>query len=124
MTRSCAEIWRGPYVQGMRRFGSVLMVLGAIVGVATGLAVLTGVDIPGVGSWLVAVAVAKLGFIAAFALIAGGAILRRVAAPPASAGPPDAGLHSAPDTQRLTGGTAPAQPIAKRDVAPERRTPP
>lgn len=63
----------------MRRLGSALMALGAFVGVATGLAVLADVDVPGVGSWLVAVAVAKLGFIAAFALIAVGAIVRRMA---------------------------------------------
>lgn len=63
----------------MRRLGSALMALGAFVGVATGLAVLANVDVPGVGSWLVAVAVAKLGFIAAFALIAVGAIVRRMA---------------------------------------------
>ncbi len=54
------------------------MALGAFVGVATGLAVLADVDVPGVGSWLVAVAVAKLGFIAAFTLIALGAIVRRM----------------------------------------------
>ena len=51
------------------------MAVGAVVGVGTGVAVLAGVDMPGVGSWLVAVAVAKLGFIAAFALIAAGATL-------------------------------------------------
>ena len=62
----------------MRRFGTALMALGAFVGVATGLAVLADVDVPGVGSWLVAVAVAKLGFIASFALIAAGAVLHRV----------------------------------------------
>jgi hypothetical protein len=44
------------------------MALGALFGVGTGMAILTGVDVPGVGSWLVAVAVAKLGFISAFAL--------------------------------------------------------
>ena len=108
----------------MRRFGSVLMVLGAIVGVGTGLAVLTGVDIPGVGSWLVAVAVAKLGFIAAFALIAAGAILRRVAAPPEHADSTDRGLPNASGATPLTSGTAPIQPVAKRDVVEqERRTP-
>jgi hypothetical protein len=108
----------------MRRFGSVLMALGAIVGVGTGLAVLTGVDIPGVGSWLVAVAVAKLGFIAAFALIGGGAILRRVAVPPEHTGSPDSGLPNSSTARPLTSGTAPIQPVAKRDaVEQERRTP-
>lgn len=66
------------YLVGMRRLGTVFMALGAFVGVASGLAVLADVDVPGVGSWLVAVAVAKLGFIAAFGLIAAGAVMHRV----------------------------------------------
>ena len=64
----------------MRRIGNVLMAAGAAVGVTTGLAVLGDVHVPGVGSWLVAVAVAKLGFIAAFTLVAAGAAVTRMAA--------------------------------------------
>ena len=98
----------------MRRLGSILMVVGAIVGVGTGVAVLTGADIPGVGSWLVAVAVAKLGFIGSFALIAAGAVLRRADKTPEQ---PEASSPGA-----LSSGTAPIQPIAKRDpIEQERR---
>ena len=64
----------------MRRLGTAFMALGAFVGVATGVAVLTGADVPGVGSWLVAVAVAKLGFIASFGLIGAGAVMHRIGA--------------------------------------------
>jgi hypothetical protein len=102
----------------------MLMALGALVGVGTGVAVLAGVDVPGVGSWLVAVAVAKLGFIAALALIAAGAMLRRVAShseqlPPVlpSVGPP---------AEQLAGESLDAAFVRQRDaVKQERRnTPP
>lgn len=103
----------------MRRLGSAFMAFGVFVGVATGLAVLTGVDVPGVGSWLVGVAVAKLGFISAFALIAAGAVMHRI------------GRRSTHDTdverveetlqpleagQRAL-GPPPAEPLRPRDVA-------
>jgi hypothetical protein len=109
----------------MRRLGSMLMALGALVGVGTGVAVLAGVDVPGVGSWLVAVAVAKLGFIAAFALIAAGAMLRRVASHSERLPPPV--LPSVgPPAEQLAGESLDAAFVRQRDaVKQERRnTPP
>ena len=53
------------------------MALGAFVGVATGLAIIADINVPGVSSWLVSVAVAKLGFISAIGLIAAGALMKR-----------------------------------------------
>ena len=103
------------------------MALGAFVGVATGVAVLADVDIPGVGSWLVAVAVAKLGFIAAFALIALGAVLRRFADRQdrdtdverivETLGP----LDTAPPP--LAGGSPPAESVRVRERARVNRDP-
>ena len=58
------------------------MALGAFVGVATGLALLADVNVPGVSSWLVSVAVAKLGFISAIGLMAAGALMHRYASRP------------------------------------------
>ena len=102
------------------------MTLGAFVGVATGLAVLADVDVPGVGSWLVAVAVAKLGFIAAFGLIAAGAFMHRV------------GKRSSRDTdveriaetvkpleahRPLAAGTPAAEPIRQHQPTAEERRP-
>ena len=109
----------------MRRLGSVLMALGALVGVGTGVAVLLGVDVPGVGSWLVAVAVAKLGFIGAFALIAAGAMLRRVASHSERIPPPV--LPSAgPTAKRLPDGTLGTAFIRQREAVKQepRDTPP
>lgn len=97
------------------------MALGALVGVATGVAVLADVDVPGVGSWLVAVAVAKLGFIAGFSLIAAGALLRRAAARRERQGDMSVGP---PTDQRLTSGTPAAEPVAQRDLASPRRAQP
>ena len=53
------------------------MALGAFVGVATGLAVLADINVPGVSSWFVSVAVAKLGFITAIGLMVAGALMHR-----------------------------------------------
>ena len=64
----------------MRGFGRFLVGTGIVVGVATGLALLLDVNVPGVGSWLVGVAVAKLAFFSALALIAVGTVLQRRAA--------------------------------------------
>ena len=110
----------------MRRLGTAFMALGAFVGVATGVAVLTGADVPGVGSWLVAVAVAKLGFIAAFGLIGAGAVMHRIGARE----PRDA------DTERVAAmveplegerpfqaGTSPAESLRQRDPLAEDRRP-
>ena len=108
----------------MRRFGTALMALGAFVGVATGLAILADVNVPGVGSWLVAVAVAKLGFIASFALIAAGAIMHRVAKRP-SVDPEIASIAQMVeplDAPPLGAGSPPARPVHRPDpVAEERR---
>jgi hypothetical protein len=108
----------------MRRLGTAFMALGAFVGVATGLAVLTGADVPGVGSWLVAVAVAKLGFIASFALIGAGAVMHRV------------GSRVSRDTdvariaemveplevqQPLGAGSPPVEPVQRPDLAATER---
>ena len=105
----------------MRRLGSILMALGALVGVGTGVAVLTGVDVPGVGSWLVAVAVAKLGFISGFALIAAGAILRRLASRsdpiPLATDLPSAGAAR----ERLASGTIDTLPIRQKDAVKQER---
>jgi hypothetical protein len=63
----------------MRRAGQLLMILGALVGGAVGLGILLGLSIPGV-SWIVAVALAKLSLVASGGLMAGGAVLQRLAA--------------------------------------------
>jgi hypothetical protein len=55
------------------------MILGALVGGAVGLGILLGLSIPGV-SWIVAVALAKLSLVASGGLMAGGAVLQRLAA--------------------------------------------
>ena len=63
----------------MRRFGQLLMLLGAGVGGAVGLALLFHFSVPGV-SWLVAVGLAKLTLGASAGLLSGGAALQRLAA--------------------------------------------
>lgn len=62
----------------MRRFGQTLMMLGAGVGVLVLLAIMLHAG-PANVPWLVSVALAKLGFIAAGGLMAGGAISARFA---------------------------------------------
>jgi hypothetical protein len=62
----------------MRLFGTLLLVLGAALGVAVALGMALGVSIPGV-SWLVAVGLVKLTLIASGGLMAGGAVLQRLA---------------------------------------------
>ena len=62
----------------MRRIGEQLLSLGVGVGILVGLLVAT--HFGGFGtSWIVNVALAKLGFIAAGGLIAGGALSIRIA---------------------------------------------
>ena len=61
----------------MRRLGELLMLLGFGVGVITALLVAWHLGFPG-APWLVNVALAKLGFIAAVGLIGGGAISVRI----------------------------------------------
>ncbi len=63
----------------MRRFGQLLMGLGAAVGVAVVIAIYAHLGVAGV-PWLVDVALAKLGFISAAGLMAGGATSVRLAA--------------------------------------------
>jgi hypothetical protein len=101
----------------MRRIGSTLMALGALVGVGTGIAVLGNVHIPGVESWLVAVAVTKLGFAAGFSLIAVGALLRRAAARR------EGGRVSVESSTRppLPAGVPAAEPVTQHDPAPTPR---
>jgi hypothetical protein len=105
----------------MRRLGSILMVVGAVVGVGTGVAVLTGADIPGVGSWLVAVAVAKLGFIAAFTLIAAGAALHRMATRSAPSTVPEIQPLSVRSEKALTSGAPADAPLKQRDAVKQER---
>jgi hypothetical protein len=80
----------------MRVFGKLLMVFGALVGLAVAAAMLAHVGVA--GPWLVNVALAKLGLVASGALMAGGAVsvrlgnrLERTRLPPANddkVGPP------------------------------------
>jgi hypothetical protein len=62
----------------MKRFGVLLTWLGAGVGVVVGTAMFAHVGAPG-ATWLVNVALAKLGFIASGGLMAGGAVVQRFA---------------------------------------------
>ena len=62
----------------MKRFGRFLMGLGAAVGVAVAVAMLAHLGVNG-APWLVNVALAKLGLVAAGGLMAGGAASVRIA---------------------------------------------
>jgi Zn-dependent protease len=62
----------------MRRFGQVLMILGAAVGVLVVVAMLAHWGVA--GPWLVNVALAKLTLLGAVGLMAGGAVSIRLAA--------------------------------------------
>ena len=62
----------------MKRFGQFLMALGAGVGVAVAIAMFAHLGVNG-ASWLVNVALAKLGLVAAGGLMAGGAVSVRIA---------------------------------------------
>ncbi|MGH7653171.1 MAG: hypothetical protein ACREN6_00780 [Gemmatimonadaceae bacterium] len=62
----------------MRRFGQFLAGLGLALGVAVGLATMWPSHLVGL-SWLLAVGMVKLGFVSALGLIAGGAVLQRIA---------------------------------------------
>ena len=61
----------------MRRIASVLMALGVAVGVVDAGAIFFHLGLAGV-PWLVNVALAKLGFIAALGLLGGGAVAGRL----------------------------------------------
>jgi hypothetical protein len=62
----------------MRLLGTLLLVLGCLLGCAVGVGLLLGVEVPGV-SWLIAVGLVKLTLIASGGLMAGGAVLHRLA---------------------------------------------
>lgn len=62
----------------MRVLGTILLVLGALIGTGIGIGMLLGVSVPGV-PWLVAVGLVKLTLIASAGMIAGGAVLQRLA---------------------------------------------
>ena len=109
----------------MRGFGRVLVGVGIAVGIATGVALLMDLDVPGVGSWLVGVAVAKLAFFSALALIAVGTVLQRRAAHERSredaldgiAG--DAtGVGGRAEPRALGEGAAPARPLPAAEREP------
>jgi hypothetical protein len=83
-----------PYFEDMKRFGKILLGLGAAVGVSVVGAIVTHIGIAGV-PWLVNLALAKLALVASGALMAGGAVSLRlakrrehVALPPASVSGP------------------------------------
>ena len=61
----------------MRRIGQGLLWIGAAVGVATGLGVLSGFH-PAGWSWIMLVGSAKLSTLASFGLMAGGAVALRL----------------------------------------------
>jgi hypothetical protein len=62
----------------MRPLGTLLLALGALLGTMVGVGLLIGVQLPGL-PWLVAVVLVKLTLIASGGLMAGGAILHRLA---------------------------------------------
>ncbi len=61
----------------MRRFGQLLMALGATLGALVGIAIVLHVGAPN-ASWLVNVAMAKLSLIAAGGLMGAGAVAVRI----------------------------------------------
>jgi protein-S-isoprenylcysteine O-methyltransferase Ste14 len=62
----------------MRRFGQLLAVLGLLIGGAAAIAIIFPVHLVGI-SWLIAVGLIKLTFATSLGLIAGGAVLQRIA---------------------------------------------
>jgi hypothetical protein len=62
----------------MRSLGTLLLALGALLGITVGVSLLLGVQVPGL-SWLVAVGLVKLTLIASGGLMASGAVLHRLA---------------------------------------------
>ena len=61
----------------MRLFGSILMALGILIGVALGGFVLLGGSALGL-TWIVSVAVAKITFLGSIGLLGAGAVLHRL----------------------------------------------
>jgi hypothetical protein len=74
-SRSAEHLKPAPAV---RPLGTLLLALGVLLGVAVGAGLLLGVQLPGL-SRLVAVGLAKLTLIASGGLMAGGAVLHRLA---------------------------------------------
>jgi hypothetical protein len=62
----------------MRTLGQILMGVGALLGIAVGIGVALPIPMVGV-TWLVAVGLVKLTFVAALGLMASGATLLRIA---------------------------------------------
>lgn len=62
----------------MRRFGHLLLSLGAIVGAGVAVAIFLHAGLAG-APWMVNVALAKLGLVASGGLMAGGAVTLRLA---------------------------------------------
>jgi hypothetical protein len=62
----------------MRPLGTSLLALGVLLGCVIGAGILFGVEVPGL-SWLVTVGLAKLALMASGGLMAGGAVLHRLA---------------------------------------------
>lgn len=62
----------------MRRFGQLLAVVGSIIGIAAALTMILPLHLAGI-SWLIAVGLIKLTLAASLGLIAGGAVLQRIA---------------------------------------------
>lgn len=62
----------------MRRFGSVLLALGLLVGVTGGAGLMLGLHASGL-HWVIAIGLAKLTLLASGGLMASGAVLQRLA---------------------------------------------
>jgi hypothetical protein len=62
----------------VRPIGTLLLAMGALLGTAVGVGLLLGIQLPGL-PWLVAVGLVKLTLIASGGLMAGGAVLHRLA---------------------------------------------
>jgi hypothetical protein len=62
----------------MRRFGQLLALLGLLIGGVVSLAIIIPIHLVGI-SWLIGVGLVKLTLAAALGLIAGGAVLQRIA---------------------------------------------
>jgi hypothetical protein len=62
----------------MKRFGQFVSWLGVVLGVAVGLIMFIRAPLTGI-AWVAAVGTAKFGFLSALGLIAGGAVVQRIA---------------------------------------------
>lgn len=94
-----------------RRVSSLLLALGATVGVVASVGLLIGFDPSQLPPALIKVAAYKLTFIAALGLIAAGAVVSRAARRGTSE--PNAALDPQAERSRL--GEGPASPVAQHD---------